>query len=129
MGATQMALEDALVAILGSPGGRPVGAGMVLASKLVLTCAHVVNKALGRPKEATGRPSGKVKLRFHAPQAIEVFASVDHSDDAWTDPPAGRTPNSDLCVLRLEYDDHCNGAVLGASLNLLEPPDRRFRAG
>lgn len=122
-----MALEDALVAILPPSGSDPVGAGIVVASKLVLTCAHVVNKALGRSKDAKGRPSGTLKLRFHAP-AIEVSARVDDPDDAWSDPPAGHTRNSDLCVLRFEHEDDTSYAILSASLDLLTPSPRKFRA-
>ncbi|MBR0852509.1 trypsin-like peptidase domain-containing protein [Bradyrhizobium diazoefficiens] len=124
-----MALEDSLVAILDSTGEVPVGAGIVVAPKLVLTCAHVVNRALGRHKEAKGRPSSGLKLRFHMPEAIVVPARVEGSDDAWSDPPAGQTPNSDLCVLRFEYDGDTNHAILGASVDLSNPPNQEFRTG
>lgn len=123
-----MALEDALVAILGSRDTSPVGAGIVVAPNLVLTCAHVVNQAHGRPKDATGRPPGALKLRFHASGSKVVSAQVDSPDDAWSDPPAWRAPSADLCVLRFEDDGDIKYAVFDPSIDLLDPPNRKFRA-
>ncbi|MFJ9030443.1 trypsin-like peptidase domain-containing protein [Streptomyces sp. NPDC102274] len=44
------ALAAAVVRVMG-PGGELAGAGFLVAPELVLTCAHVVNDALGRPRE------------------------------------------------------------------------------
>ena len=45
-----------------SPGGhqRPVGAGVLLAGRYVLTAAHVVNSALGRSQFAAAEPDAEV---------------------------------------------------------------------
>jgi hypothetical protein len=39
-------------------GTGTVGGGALLPGGLVLTCAHVVNAALGRPPEIAERPAG-----------------------------------------------------------------------
>jgi len=99
-----MVLEDVLMAIYPRNGNVPVGAGFRVERDLVLTCAHVVNEALGRPQTEVQRPStdAKVRVKQHAPAASAIAASVDAADDAWNPPPVTRQPGADLCLLRLE---------------------------
>jgi len=52
-----------LARILG-PGGRPAGVGTLVADGCVLTCAHVVNVALGLDPRRQERPDGPVTLDF-----------------------------------------------------------------
>jgi hypothetical protein len=95
-----MALEDALVAILGRDG-KPSGAGFLILPDLVLTCAHVVNAAIGRSKDAAGRPP-KAKIDIQRRGGGEIISSEIHSaEDAWSDPPASRCDGADLCILSL----------------------------
>ena len=51
-------LESALVRILidEQEARRPVGAGFLVTSRHILTCAHVVNAALGRGEYESDRP-------------------------------------------------------------------------
>ena len=44
--------------------GEPVGAGLLVAEGLVLTCAHVINQALGVADDSQGQPSEAVRLDF-----------------------------------------------------------------
>ncbi|MGP3915195.1 NB-ARC domain-containing protein [Nonomuraea sp. 10N515B] len=43
---------------------EPVGAGFLVAERQVLTCAHVVNAALGMESAAPGRPAAPVRVLF-----------------------------------------------------------------
>lgn len=50
------AVRAAWVAVCSAADGTPVGAGVVVADGVVLTCAHVVNAALGRARLAAAEP-------------------------------------------------------------------------
>ncbi|WP_241779121.1 serine protease [Streptomyces rimosus] len=60
--------------------GRAVGAGVLVSDDLVLTCAHVVNSALGRDRyeQALPGPGHTVRLRLpHVAPDRELTAQVD----------------------------------------------------
>jgi hypothetical protein len=59
-------LESSLVRILVGNGKprRPVGAGFLIRSNLIVTCAHVVNTALGRRQHAADCPEQPVFIDF-----------------------------------------------------------------
>ena len=97
--------KDGLVAILPAKKKAPVGAGIFLGDRLVVTCAHVVNEALDRVK-AKGRPaeSEKVVVDFQTPDSNPITASVDPVGDAWSDPPADLRKGADICLLQLDSD-------------------------
>jgi tetratricopeptide (TPR) repeat protein len=85
--------------------GRVVGAGMLLPDRHVLTCAHVVNAALGRSDGATEVPDQAVEVQFpglgtRAYQAVVV-------EDGWHRVEADQS--GDAAVLRL-VDDPPSGA-------------------
>src|SRR5262245_43696461 len=92
------------VASVFSMDGTLAGAGVLVAPDLVLTCAHVVNVALNRPKDGPGRPPSDkpVKVRFEAAPTEVSTATIDDAADAWSDPPADRAAGADLCLLRLK---------------------------
>ncbi|HZN17567.1 MAG TPA: pentapeptide repeat-containing protein, partial [Micromonosporaceae bacterium] len=95
--------------------GRPVGLAFHVGGGLLLTCAHVVNTALGRPKRERRRPEGTeltvdfaladraparpAVLRWWAPEAAAGFDERDVAVLALVAPP------QDLAVLRLVEDD------------------------
>lgn len=94
-------LEDSLVVIYRSDSNDCVGAGVLVAPELILTCAHVVNLACGREPGATGRPDGEISLRFHSSRETLLAATVATDAQSWTDPPAWRAEGADLCLLQL----------------------------
>ncbi|MEU5328914.1 VMAP-C domain-containing protein [Streptomyces parvus] len=70
-------LHRAFVSVLGRD--HPVGAGVLLSSTLVLTCAHVINSALGRHRFDVSLPSREqqVGLRFpHIDRERELVGRV-----------------------------------------------------
>ena len=78
------ALESCLVRIYGRDGAV-VGAGFLVAEKHVVTCAHVVLRALGLPDDYAGRPEGTVETRclspsFQAPSIHRVFTAFKLGD-------------------------------------------------
>jgi hypothetical protein len=79
--------------------GRPVrhaGMGSVLDSRHVLTCAHVVNAALGFPNESAARPTGSVNVTFPLSATGHVIAG---KVVAWH--PMGAEGVADVAVLEL----------------------------
>ncbi|MER7971649.1 trypsin-like peptidase domain-containing protein [Streptomyces sp. NPDC005840] len=81
--------------IHGRDGGGVAGAGLLLTDRTVLTCAHVVEAALGRT-EADRVPEGTLRVGFPAAgTGGEVTARV--AADGWLRLP----PALDLAVLRL----------------------------
>ncbi|WP_244410149.1 trypsin-like peptidase domain-containing protein [Streptomyces albofaciens] len=92
--------------------GRAVGAGVLVSDDLVLTCAHVVNSALGRDRyeQALPGPGRTVRVRLpHVAPDRELTAQVEPG--LWSPPraPGGSGPvppgallyHGDLAVLRL----------------------------
>ncbi len=93
-------LEEVL-AVIYPPGHElPAGAGLLVGNDLVLTCAHVVNKALNLPLLNAGRPAKAVRVKRYT-SGSEDSASVAPGKDSWSDPPATKTIGADLCLLRL----------------------------
>lgn len=94
--------------------GRAVGAGVLVAERLVLTCAHVVNSALGRDRFAQDTPGGgdPVTLRLpHVAAGRDLTGRVVR--EMWVPPRAtattsapvrpGQVPyHGDLAVLELD---------------------------
>ncbi|WP_327154672.1 trypsin-like peptidase domain-containing protein [Streptomyces tubercidicus] len=94
-------------------GEQALGAGVLVADRLVLTCAHVVNSALGRDRFAQGTPGpgDTVTLRLpHVAAGRDLTARVLR--ELWVPPRAtaagsapvepGRVPyHGDLAVLEL----------------------------
>ncbi|CAL9603376.1 trypsin-like peptidase domain-containing protein [Streptomyces sp. enrichment culture] len=80
--------------------GAPAAAGAaaLLTPDQVLTCAHVVNEALGLPQLSTGRPSGADLEVAFARGAARSRARIE----VWVPPRSGTAVwHGDLCVLRL----------------------------
>ena len=55
---------DTFVVAVHDGRGLPVGLGVLVGPREVLTCAHVVNAALGLPAESPERPDAAVRLRW-----------------------------------------------------------------
>lgn len=70
--------NNAVVRLLGQDG-KPIGAGVLIAERHVLTCAHVVNEALGLHDESQDIPTQPVKLDFpYCPTNLPYAAKVVH---------------------------------------------------
>jgi WD40 repeat protein/3',5'-cyclic AMP phosphodiesterase CpdA len=92
-----------VVSLLG-PAAQPVGVGVLVGPRHILTCAHVVNVALGLRSTATGQPDGSVRVRFPMRQpadTVPLLARVVR----WVPPPAGRRPGDDIAALELVDGD------------------------
>src|ERR1041384_7158923 len=61
-----MSSRDALVRI-GVPGGPIAGMGVLVGERQVVTCAHVVNAALGRGHRSQQRPDRETTLQLVFP--------------------------------------------------------------
>ncbi|EFL22366.1 LigA protein, partial [Streptomyces himastatinicus ATCC 53653] len=93
------------VSILAKDDGRPAGAGVLLPRQHLLTCAHVVNSALGKDMLAPDHPGAvAVSVRIHGPEhTVEADAELT----AWIPPRRDDGGlgafewNGDLAVLRL----------------------------
>ncbi|MFH8348249.1 trypsin-like peptidase domain-containing protein [Streptomyces sp. NPDC018045] len=93
--------------------GRAVGAGVLLADDLVLTCAHVVNSALGRDRYDQALPGPGHPVRVRLPHVAPDRDLTAHVEPALWSPPrataggTGPVPpgallhHGDLAVLRL----------------------------
>lgn len=97
-------VEQYLVAILGNDASdKPVGAGVLISDDRIITCAHVVNRAIGRPlySEQPLLPEEKIRVKFHAGIDVEAQdAWIGDFEGAWSPPPATRGKGADICLLR-----------------------------
>jgi hypothetical protein len=87
----------AVAAVLG-PEGEPVGVGVLVGEDALLTCAHVVNAALGRDSRSQDQPSETIIITFPLlSQGGDVIAVVER----WFPPPREGAAGDDLAGLRL----------------------------
>ncbi|MEU6865550.1 trypsin-like peptidase domain-containing protein [Streptomyces sp. NPDC046876] len=113
--------SDASVARVLGPDGIPEGAGFRAAPREVITCAHVVAKALGLPEDTADPPGGRVWVDFPlAERSTRVPARIA----AWT--PVGRDGSGDVAVLTL-LEDPPAGAPIARLVEDAAGPDRRVR--
>ncbi|MBW4495236.1 MAG: trypsin-like peptidase domain-containing protein [Oscillatoria princeps RMCB-10] len=96
-------LHPAIVRIYQATG-KVIGAGFLVSEKHVLTCAHVVNAALGKQMTASEQPAGTVSLDF--PQVApgeKLTARVVHWIPASSQNAAAPADGgTDIAVLELE---------------------------
>ncbi len=98
-------LESALVRILRAEGElrRPVGAGFLVSPQHIVTCAHVVNCALGRGQNSTDRPDTPIFVDFPLLNTRTlVQADVLHWHPVKANASVGDI--SDIAVLELQPD-------------------------
>ncbi|GAA2366219.1 trypsin-like peptidase domain-containing protein [Streptomyces cuspidosporus] len=94
------------VSVLAEADGEPAGSGVLLPGQHLLTCAHVVNSALGRPDLLAADHPGPVAVRV---RIIAPGVTVEREAElrAWIPPRVedaglgGYEWNGDLAVLRL----------------------------
>ncbi len=116
-----MQARRALVAVLRSASATselawPAGVGFVVSERHVLTCAHVVNTALGRDNHSQEAPSegDRLWLRFPLIEAApERYAKVV----VWH-PPAADDCRSEIAdIAGLELEDDLPAGVVPATLS------------
>src|ERR1700730_17789790 len=78
-----------------------VGTGILVKADRVLTCAHVVNVALGRTSSEASKPGPNVAVSLAFSPAEGRSAVVADEDGAWSAPPASGIAGADVCLLRL----------------------------
>ncbi|MEU2855604.1 nSTAND1 domain-containing NTPase [Streptomyces syringium] len=78
--------------------GAPAGGGLLLSADTVITCAHVVNSALGRDKRAQDRPLGPVTVSFPL-AAARPSSRATVREDGWC--PIAADGSGDIAVLEL----------------------------
>ncbi|MEE6261873.1 WD40 domain-containing protein [Plantactinospora sonchi] len=112
--------EQFVVRIVG-PHGVPVGVGTLVGPREILTCAHVVNAALGRPQRSQTLPDAPLTVDFPLlPDEPGRRARVER----WTPPPDDRSPGDDIAGLVL-VDDGPPAGALPARLAVNLPPTGR----
>ncbi|MFD5015389.1 VMAP-C domain-containing protein [Streptomyces chartreusis] len=87
-----------------SASGEGLGAGVVVADGFLLTCAHVINAVLGRPKLATPEPTapemGAVAVSFPGVDATRY--TVELAGWLAPQPQADQWWDGDLALLKVE---------------------------
>jgi hypothetical protein len=98
-------------------GGGVAGAGVLIDGRHVLTCAHVVNQALGRARREQQPPDEdeKVEVDFVEAEAGPLGARM--ADGGWV--PIGPGGGGDVAVLEFAVD-----LPRGAGSALLRQPPR-----
>ncbi len=73
-------------------GGRTVGVGVLVDPREIVTCAHVINSALGRDHRAQDQPAGEVTVEFAAGDGPMLWARVQR----WLPPPRTGAAGDDV---------------------------------
>jgi WD40 repeat protein/3',5'-cyclic AMP phosphodiesterase CpdA len=107
-----------VVRILG-PDARPVGIGTLVGPREIVTCAHVVNAALGRDARAQAQPTSIVRLDF--PLVAGPSSPRGASVVNWLPPPREGAAGDDLACLVLTDGPAPDGAK-PAQLAVNPPP-------
>ena len=95
-------VEQAIAFVLGRAKGDPVGLAFLAGERLMLTCAHVVNVALGRPLRQVERvaKNSRVSLHFALLGASNSWIERSAEVVAWL-PTGDDFDVEDVAVLRL----------------------------
>jgi WD40 repeat protein len=109
--------EGFTVRILG-PDGTQGGLGVLVGERHIVTCAHVVNTALGRDQRAQHQPAAGVGLAVDFP-LLEGNQRVAVSVAAWLPPPDGRNAGDDVAGLLLDGPGPDGAAIARLAV---EPP-------
>jgi Trypsin-like peptidase domain len=95
---------------------RTVGVGLLIGPQEVLTCAHVVNIALGRDRAAQDRPAVEVTVQFTVGDRPPLRAEVR----CWLPPPRAGAIGDDIAGLVLTSTELPTGAI--PALLAVNPP-------
>lgn len=92
--------DRGIVRILDGRGGSHVGMGILIGPSHVLTCAHVVNSAIGRPKMAGTAPDRECVVHMELPLLGETLRGSGIV--GWKAPDLQRT--GDLAMIELSQE-------------------------
>ena len=87
--------------------GTTVGVGVLVGSREILTCAHVVNSALGRDRRAQDHPAGEITVEFTVGDGPPLRARVQR----WLPPPRTGAAGDDIAGLVLTSTELPSGAT------------------
>ena len=104
--------EGFTVRLWRSDSRGPAGVGFVIDDRHIVTCAHVVNIALGREQRSQDKPGENdwVEVDFPLLGDAEYAPSRVCRVDVWVPPPATGLSGGDVAGLVLTNDDLPNGA-------------------
>ena len=113
-----------VVRILCSGSAAPAGVGFVVDKFHIVTCAHVVNTAMGRDKRAQRRPDSGIRIGVDFPLLSKAAGAPVRSCrvEAWVPPPETGTSGGDVAGLVLIGEGLPTGACVG---RLAEDASRR----
>ncbi|MET4921032.1 trypsin-like peptidase domain-containing protein [Streptomyces sp. PSRA5] len=95
--------ERFIVRILRASGDVPAGVGFLVGGRRLITCAHVVNTALGRGPRAQERPSAETVIRVQFPLLDGERTTTRTARPAsWTPPPLSGVLGGDVAGLLLD---------------------------
>ncbi|NUK50378.1 AAA family ATPase [Streptomyces lunaelactis] len=99
--------EGFLVKVRGTTSDAPAGVGFVVGDKQIVTCAHVVNVALGAPKTARARPADDARVYVEFPLLGDAEGSPIRQCRvaAWDPPAESGQPGRDVAGLVLVGGD------------------------
>jgi Trypsin-like peptidase domain len=85
----------------------PAGVGVVVTSSSVITCAHVVNLALGRDKYETEAPPAETEVLIQLPLVAGGEQAVSCAVSTWIPPSRGLAGTGDIAVLVTTHLPEC----------------------
>jgi Trypsin-like peptidase domain len=121
--------ERCMVAICKDSNKLIAGVGFLVSANLILTCAHVVNTALGYEKRSQNRPEEPVPLLFHA----NVDDSLKSAEIVnWVPPSKERLHRTakpcDIAVLKIDSAQIPQNASVAELVDDFELIGKNFRA-
>jgi Trypsin-like peptidase domain len=95
--------EGFTVRVLRSGSAAPAGVGFVVDDLHIVTCAHVVNTALGRDQRAQDKPGPQVRVQVDFPMVGNAAGAPSRSCavQAWVPPPLSGVSGGDVAGLVL----------------------------
>ena len=116
--------EGFTVRVLRGGSAAPVGVGVVVDGQHIVTCAHVVNAALGRGQRVQEKPGQAVRVGVDFPMLGNATGAPTRSCAvrAWVPPPEAGISGGDVAGLVLVGEGLPRGA---GPARLAEQPSRR----
>jgi hypothetical protein len=116
--------EGFTVRVFRSGSAVPAGIGFVVSERHIVTCAHVVNAALGREKRARDKPGADARIQVDFPILGDAEGAPLRACrvEAWAPPPESGLSGGDVAGLVLIGEGLPTGAE---PARLIDSPARR----